>query len=68
MATGSIQLANEVCSVRAAELIRQGIKDVIDGTYKTAHVYVVDKEDRRFKVCGFCGHVLYRTDKEVIDG
>lgn len=30
------------------------------------HVYVVDKEDKRFKVCGFCGDVKYRTDKEVM--
>lgn len=38
----------------------------IDGRRARGHVYVTDQEDKRFKVCGFCGDVKYRTDEEVM--
>lgn len=28
-------------------------------------IYMVDEEDRNFKVCVVCGHTEYRTDQEV---
>lgn len=55
MATESIQSAKKECHP--------------DGRPpRKKHVYVVDMEDKRFKVCGFCGDVKYRTDQEVMGG
>lgn len=28
--------------------------------------YIVDEEDRNFKVCIYCGHTAYRTNEELL--
>lgn len=30
------------------------------------HAMIVDVEDRRFKICTFCGRGQYRTDEELL--
>ena len=29
-------------------------------------IYVVEDDDRNFKVCVYCGHTKYRTDEELL--
>jgi len=28
-------------------------------------IYIVDEEDRNFKICVYCDRVVYRTDEEI---
>jgi hypothetical protein len=32
------------------------------------HMFVVDKEDKNFKICEWCDKTAYRTDEELLKG
>jgi hypothetical protein len=37
-------------------------------TPKRGHLFNVDRDDKRFKICSWCGKTVYRTDQELLEG